>query len=80
MTDFEQPNDLGPQPLDELMTRLGITNADLVRASAQQLTHKMVAKGRKGRRLTPNVQEKILAAIHSVHPQRPLTFPDLFNY
>jgi hypothetical protein len=72
--------DLGPQPLDEIMTRLGISNDDLVRVSKEQLTHKMVQKGRKGRRLTPNVQGKILNAVNSVRPDGNFTLNDLFNY
>ncbi len=73
-------NDLGPQPLDSVMTRLGLSNADLVKASTRQLTHKMVQKGRKGRRLSPNVQEKILEALHTIQPGQKFALPDLFNY
>ena len=36
-------------PLDELMTELGLSNADLVKASTEQLTFKMVQKARGGR-------------------------------
>lgn len=73
-------NEYAPQPLDGLMTRLGLTNADLVRASAEQLTFKMVQKGRKGRRLTPNVQGKILRAFLAVKPELNLKLGDLFKY
>ncbi len=45
------------------MTRLGLSNADLVKASTEQLTFKMIQKARKGKPLTPNVQNKILAAL-----------------
>ncbi|MCC6759047.1 MAG: hypothetical protein IT395_05440 [Candidatus Omnitrophica bacterium] len=51
--------DFGPQPLVEVMARLGITNDALVGASTDQLTFKMVTKGCKGRKLTPNAQYKI---------------------
>ena len=57
--------DVGVQPLDAIMTRLGLANADLVRASKEQLTHKVVQKGRKGRRLTPNARWKILEALNA---------------
>lgn len=50
------------------MTQQGLTNADLVKASTQQLTFKMVQKGRKGRPLTPNVQKKILNALLRAKP------------
>jgi len=75
-----QEHDLGPQPLDSVMTRLGLTNAALVSASTEQLTHKMVQKGRKGRRLTPNVQTKILSALHTLYPEEQFSLKDLFLY
>ena len=46
----------GLQPLDGLMTELELVNHDLVAASTEQLTHKMVSKGRKGRWLTMPVR------------------------
>ena len=72
--------DFGPQPLVEVMARLGITNDTLVGASTDQLTFKMVTKGCKGRKLTPNAQYKILAALHTLHPEKKFTLKDLFNY
>ena len=80
--------DFGPQPLDALMTEMGIENHELVAASTEQLTHKQVQKGRKGRRLTPKVQRKVVAALNAVLRQRPhgddemkvLATGDLFNY
>jgi hypothetical protein len=70
----------GPQPFDELMLRLGLVNDDLVRVSTRQLTHKMVHKGRAGRRLTRNVQYKILDALCALKPEQTFTLKDLFNY
>lgn len=86
--------ELGAQPLDALMTRLGLSNHDLVEVSTEQLTHKMVSKGRKGRRLTPNVKTKILHAFHAAlkkrrtssvatqldGPDQKFAHRDLFNY
>ncbi len=72
--------ELGIQPLDAVMTRLQISNADLVRISTEQLSFKMVHKARKGRRLTPNLQKKILRAVLAARPEQPLQLPDLFNY
>lgn len=66
------------QPLDALMTRLGLTNADLVKASTEQLTFKMVQKARKGKLLTPNVQQKILTALQTVRPEDNLALKDIF--
>ena len=72
--------ELGTQPLEEIMARLGLSNADIVNASTEQLTHKMVHKARKGRRLTLNVQSKILRALDAVKPEAHFTLKDLFNY
>ena len=72
--------ELGTQPLDGLMTQLGLSNHDLVEASDEQLTHKMVQKGRKGRRLSPNIKTKILNALHAAVSDRKFAHRDLFNY
>ena len=71
--------ELGVQPLDSVMERLGLKNHDLVVASTQGLTHKQVQKGRRGRRLTRNVQIKIQAAVNAVS-ERAYTLQELFNY
>ena len=47
------------QPLDAVMVRLNLSNADLVRVSGEQLSFKMVQKGRKGKPLSLNIQNKI---------------------
>ncbi|MFH0907502.1 MAG: hypothetical protein V1929_01905 [bacterium] len=54
---------MGLQPLDGILERLGISNHDLVAASGEQLTHKVVQKGRRGRQLTRRAQDKILRAL-----------------
>ena len=69
--------ELGLQPLEGLMIRLKLTSHDLVVASADQLTHKMVAKGRKGRKLTKNAQKKILSAFNALSSGDRLTLEDL---
>ncbi|MGA2090325.1 MAG: hypothetical protein ABSH12_02555 [Endomicrobiales bacterium] len=73
-------NNAGVQPLDEILVRLGLGNDDLVRVSTCQLTHKMVHKGRCGRRLSRNVQYKILNALSALKPEENFTLKDLFNY
>lgn len=80
MRDTIVEKEFGIQPLDKLMTSFGLTNNDLVDASTEQLTHKMVAKGRKGRRLTANVQNKILTALRTLRPKEALSLKDVFNY
>ncbi|MEX1023949.1 MAG: hypothetical protein WD226_02625 [Planctomycetota bacterium] len=54
--------DLGEQPIAQRMAELALVPADLVRASTEQLTHKMVARAMKGRRLTANVMGKVQRA------------------
>jgi hypothetical protein len=71
--------EMGPQPLDKLMVRLNLKNNDLVAKSKDQLTFKVLMKGRKGRRLTLNAQQKILNALHAAQDQR-FALSDLFNY
>jgi hypothetical protein len=74
----------GVQPIDALMTSSGLANHDLVACGeASNLTHKEVAKARKGRRLTSHTQRRILAAVNCCLKARDLpavTMAHLFNY
>jgi len=70
----------GQQPLDRILNELGLKNNRLVEISTEQLTHKMVAKGRVGRRLTPNAKHKILNALNALSKDKKFTLADLFNY
>ena len=54
--------DLGEQPLARLMGERGLVPNDLVQASGEQLTHKMVTRAMKGRRLTANTMGKVVRA------------------
>jgi len=72
--------DLGIQPLDALMVKHGLSNHALVAASTEQLSHKVVQKARKGRRLTSKAKTKILNALHSALPEQKFAHRDLFNY
>lgn len=54
----------GPQPLDQIMESAGISNHAVVAASAEPLTHKVVQKARRGRKLTRRAQEKVLRALN----------------
>ena len=71
--------ELGVQPLDTIMEEKGLKNHDLVAASTEGLTHKQVQKGRKGRRLTRNIQDKIISAL-SVVSSESYTCAQLFTY
>lgn len=69
----------GPQPIVEVMRQYDLKPKDLVEASAEQLTHKMVARAMKGRQLTINskgiVQRAMNRATSKVWTQK-----QLFNY
>lgn len=71
--------DLGEQPIARLLDELSLKHSDLVNASTEQLTHKMVARACKGRRLTPNVQAKVLRALNAATGKQ-YTPGELFNY
>ncbi len=60
----ELTRDHGTQPLDELMTRWGLANHELVEASVEQLNHKQVQKARKGRQLTLHLMQKVTRALN----------------
>jgi hypothetical protein len=70
---------LGEQPLGRLLAELGLKPHDLVAASTEQITHKMVQRGCKGRRLTKNVQGKLLRALNTASGNSYLV-GDLFTY
>ena len=71
--------DLGEQPLARLLTEIGLKSHDLVAASTEQITHKMVQRGCKGRRLTKNVQGKLLRALNTA-TEKTYVLEDLFTY
>lgn len=76
---MDKERDLGPQPIAQLLESHGIQARHLVEVSTDQLTHKMVARAIKGRRLTPNTMGKVLRALNlACSHEYGLT--DLFNY
>lgn len=74
--------DAGLQPIDAFMLKRGISNHDLVSlAAGTGLTHKQVAKARRGRRLTLHMQDKILGVLNRLPGlESPLKREDCFNY
>jgi hypothetical protein len=86
----ETTRDHGNQPLDELMTRWGLSNHDLVDASPEQLNHKQAQKARKGRQLTLHLMQKVARALNDAvvsHLEKadrasftPYLHKHLFNY
>ncbi|MFA5239458.1 MAG: hypothetical protein WC476_07100 [Phycisphaerae bacterium] len=81
MTEENSKNEreLGPQPIGRILAELKLKPHSLVAASTQQLTHKMVSRACKGRRLTANTQSKILNALNTA-TGKTYSLSDLFNY
>ena len=77
--DTDSERDLGEQPIARIMAEKGLKPHDLVAASTEQITHKMVTKACKGRRLTPNIQAKVLNALNN-RTKGSYRLTDLFNY
>ena len=71
--------DLGEQPIALVLAEHRLKAHDVVAASTEQITHKMVARACKGRRLTPHVQGKIVRAVN-LAASRTYSRADLFNY
>ena len=71
--------DMGPQPIAGLMEKHALKAHDVVAASTEQITHKMVSRACKGRRLSRNVQLKILRALNTAAEQV-YGLGDLFTY
>lgn len=76
---MEVERNLGPQPIGGVMEQLELTPHDLVAASTDQLTHKMVQRAIKGRRLTTNTKTKVIAALQQAS-SREFSVGELFNY
>ena len=70
---------LGPQPIALIMRDINLTPHDLVSASTEQITHKMVSRACKGRRLTRRVQLKILNALNKA-TEKEYSLDELFDY
>lgn len=74
----------GSQPLDALLDSAGLKNHDLVAAAPDlHLTHKEIAKARKGRKHTSHTQRRILTALNACLQARELPAVKLeaaFNY
>ena len=75
----DDERNLGEQPVAALIAAAGLKPHDLVAACPEPMTHKMVARACKGRRLTPNVQHKVLNALNAATGKN-YALADLFNY
>ncbi len=80
MINENDERNLGPQPIAELMVKHNLKPHDLVAAAASlQLTHKMVSRACKGRKLTERTRVKVLKSINLAAKQN-YNMRDLFNY
>jgi hypothetical protein len=70
---------MGEQPIAAILDEAGLRPHDLVKASAVQMTHKMVSRACKGRRLTLNTQMIVLKALQAA-TGKAYAPSDLFNY
>lgn len=77
--DPDVQRNLGEQPLAKHMATAELRPADLVEASKEQLTHKMVSRAMKGRRLTAHTMDKVLRAWNQATGSQ-LERSDLFDY
>ena len=77
MNDIER--NLGEQPIAAIMQEHDLAPRDLVEASTEHITFKMVSRARKGRRLTVNSKSKIRNALNNA-AEKNYSISDLFNY
>ena len=75
----EIKRDLGEQPLAKIMSEYGFKPNDLVSISTEQITHKMVSRAVKGRRLNLKIQYRLLNALNKAAGKQ-YSLRDLFNY
>ncbi len=78
MTEVIERN-LGTQPIARIMAEAGLAPNDLVKVSPVQMTHKMVSRACKGRRLTPNTQKIVLNALQAA-TCKSFAMKELFTY
>ncbi len=76
---MELERNLGEQPIAAVMQSHGLRAHDLVAASTQQITHKMISRACKGRRLTSNIKVKLRDALNKASGEQ-YAINQLFTY
>lgn len=76
---IERERNLGEQPISGIMAAHGFKAQNLVAASKEHITHKMVARACKGRWLTPNTRTKVCNALNEAS-EKNYSLKDLFTY
>jgi hypothetical protein len=69
----------GEQPIAAFLKRHGLRAHDLVAQSPEPITHKMVSRACKGRRLTARARNKLIRACEAATGES-LRKRDLFTY
>jgi len=75
----EIKRDFGEQPIAAIMLENDLKPKDLVTASTEQISHKMVSRACKGRKLNPHVKAKVNRALNKASGKE-FTQKELFNY
>ena len=75
----DKERNLGSQPIIEILAGENLKPHDLVVSSTEQVTHKMISRACKGRRLKPKVKLKVLNALNNTCSKN-YKLSDLFNY
>ncbi len=78
MSDVIERN-LGEQPIVRVMAEHALKGHDVVVRAPEPITHKMVARACKGRRLTQNAQNKVRNALNAAAGKE-YSLKELFNY
>ena len=76
---IENELNLGPQPIAKILEQKELKPHDLVEASTEQITHKMVTRACKGRKLSPKVKLKIQKSLNNI-TEKQYSLKELFNY
>ena len=76
---MEEQREYGPQPIAALMEKHNLKAHDLVAASTEQITHKMVSRACKGRKLSRHVQFKLVHAVNAAAEENYM-LKDCFTY
>ena len=71
--------DLNEQPIAHILIKNKLTNNDIISASKENITYKMLSRAIKDRRLTHHIQVKICNALNRAWGKT-YTVRDLFNY
>ena len=74
-----ESRDRGEQPVAAILAEHSLKPNDLVKASAVSMTHKMVKRACKGRKLTGNTMRIVRDALNTALNAK-YQLADLFNY